>query len=175
MRKRSSGSLAKGFAFAAMFLTIPVAVIVEVIGSTPIAYRTLASAAMACPFFICLLWRFYFSPELRVGGEGLIIRNPYGTARVPWSRIVEIEWQKSLTGHRLRILTSEGVIHPHAFGKVAWGAEVRAQFLVDIEALKGATSDGMGNQIYPKRANIFPEVGAAIFFVICLIVVLTNQ
>ncbi|MFI5760970.1 PH domain-containing protein [Streptomyces sp. NPDC051563] len=175
MRKRNSASLAKGFAYAILFLALPVAVIVEVVGSTPVAYRTLASAAMACPSFMCLLWRFNFSPQLRVGEEGLIVQNPYRTTRVPWSQISEIGWQKSLASHRLRILTSEGVIHPYAFGKVSWGAEARMQFLADIEALKGARSVKIVNQIQHKRVSVLPEVCAATFFVICLIVVLARQ
>ncbi|MFI5868037.1 PH domain-containing protein [Streptomyces sp. NPDC051546] len=165
----------KGFAYAAIFLTIPAAVIIEAAGSTPVAYRTLASAAMACPFFVCLLWRFYFSPHLRAGTGGLVIRNPYRTASVPWSRIIEIGWQKSLTRHRLRILTSEGPIYPHAFGKVAWGARERAKFLADMEGARGADPDLMGNEIHHTRVNITPEIAVTIFFVTCFIVVLTSQ
>ncbi len=174
--KRSTSSTLKGLLYSGIFLAIPAIVLVEAISSTHDSYRPLAAALMACPVFVCIVWRFYFAPGLRTEKEYLVVREPYRTVWVPWSEISEMTWQRTPLGHHLclanRAAGGDGEFHPRAFQRVLGGKNARMQLLADMEAMRHAASGAPGGPMRQQRSSLAPEFASVILFVVCLIVTL---
>ncbi|MGW7330077.1 hypothetical protein ACWGIU_16080 [Streptomyces sp. NPDC054840] len=154
-------------------------VLVEAISWTHDSYRPLAAALMACPAFVCIVWRFHFAPGLRTEKEHLVVREPYRTVWIPWSEISELQWRRTPLGYHLclvnRAAGSGGEFYPRAFQRVLGGKKARLRLLVDMEAMRHAASGAPGGPMRQQRSSLLPEFASVIFFALCLIVTLAGQ
>ncbi|MFG2236079.1 hypothetical protein ACGFNX_39855 [Streptomyces sp. NPDC048723] len=179
MVKRSKSNVLLGILYSGLFLSIPAIVTVEAIVSTHDSYRALAAALMGCPVFVCIIWRFQFSPGLRAEKGHLVVREPYRTVWVPWAEISELKWQRSPLGYRLclvnRAAGTGGAFCPRAFQEVLGGENSRRRLLSEMESMRDASLGVQAGPMRQQRSSLAPEIVSVIFFILCLIVTLAGQ